>query len=45
MSYDAWYEMYPASLVPIPMAVSAGDTIKGTVRSGASHRFTLRLVT
>jgi len=44
VSYDAWYEMYPASLVPIPMAVSAGDTIEGTVRSGASHRFTLRLV-
>ena len=44
VSYDAWYEMYPAPVVQISVAVHAGDTLEGTVSSSAPHRFTLRLV-
>ena len=44
VSYDAWYEMYPAPVVPIAMTVHAGDVLQGAVFSSAPQRFTLRLV-
>ena len=40
--YYAWYEMYPKSLVQIPITVSAGDTITGSVSySSGSYSLTL----
>jgi Peptidase A4 family len=41
-TYYAWYEMYPKSLVQIPMAIAPGNSITGTVTYGASG-FTLTL--
>ncbi len=40
--YYAWYEMYPKSLVEIPLTISPGDSITGQV-SYASGSFTLAL--
>src|SRR5438270_80064 len=40
--YYAWYEMYPKRLVQIPITVSAGDTITGSVSySSGSYSLTL----
>ena len=42
--YYAWYEMYPKSLVTIPMTVTAGHTYAGSVTySPTSGSFTLTL--
>ena len=44
VSYIAWYEMYPASEVPIPsMIISPGDVMTGTVTSTGGGSFTLAL--
>jgi len=40
--YYAWYEMYPKSLVELPLTISPGDSITGQV-SYASGSFTLAL--
>ena len=41
--YYAWYEMYPKSLVQIPMTVTAGHTYTGEVTSPNSSTYTLKL--
>ena len=42
--YYAWYEMYPKSLVTVPIAVSPGDFLTGEVTSGPSGAFILKLI-
>ena len=44
VSYYAWYEMYPNLAISIPMTVSPGDEMTGTVTSGGTGSFTLTLV-
>ena len=41
--YYAWYEMYPKSLVTVPITVSPGDSFTGEVTSGSSGAFILKL--
>jgi hypothetical protein len=41
--YYAWYEMYPKSLVQIPMTIAPGNSITGTVTYAPSGGFTLTL--
>jgi hypothetical protein len=44
--YYAWYEMYPKSLVTIPITVTPGDSFKGSVSyTGSSFRLTLTDIT
>jgi hypothetical protein len=42
-SYYAWYEMYPKSLVQIPIVIAPGNSITGTVTYSAASSFTLTL--
>ena len=44
VSYYAWYETYPNPPISIPMTVSPGDEMTGTVTSGGTGSFTLTLV-
>lgn len=44
VAYDAWYEMYPALPVTIPMTVTPGDFLTGTVTATGHDTFTLSLV-
>jgi Peptidase A4 family len=41
--YSAWYEMYPAYPVTIPLTIKAGDTITAEVQYTGSGHFTLTL--
>jgi hypothetical protein len=41
--YYAWYEMYPKSLVTVPITVRPGDSFTGEVTYGASGAFILTL--
>jgi hypothetical protein len=41
--YYAWYEMYPKSLVTVPVTVRPGDSITGEVTYGRSGAFILKL--
>jgi Peptidase A4 family len=41
--YYAWYEMYPKSLVQIPMTVTPGHSYTGEVTTSGSGSFTLKL--
>lgn len=34
---SAWYEMVPAASVPVPIALSAGDTLSASVRVSGHH--------
>ena len=43
VSYDAWYEMYPADSVQIEMTISPGDLMTGTVTANGGGDFTLTL--
>ena len=40
VSYDAWYEMYPADSVQIEMTISPGDLMTGTVTANGRGDFT-----
>jgi hypothetical protein len=42
-SYYAWYEMYPADSVVIPMTITPGDVMHGSVVSDGAGNFTLTL--
>jgi hypothetical protein len=42
--YDAWFEMYPKFPVTVPLTISPGDVLTGTVTSGSRGAFTLTLV-
>jgi hypothetical protein len=42
--YDAWFEMYPKFPVTVPLTISPGDVLTGTVTSGTRGAFTLTLV-
>lgn len=42
-TYYAWYEMYPKSLVELPMPVHPGDSFTGEVTYNANSTFTLKL--
>lgn len=42
-SYLAWWEMYPAPMQPIPMAVSPGDVVTADVHWISGNTFTLSL--
>jgi hypothetical protein len=44
VGYDAWYELYPASPVSIPMTISPGDVLTGAVVTSDGATFTLSLV-
>jgi hypothetical protein len=41
--YDAWFEMYPKFPVTVPLTISPGDVLTGTVTSGTRGAFTLTL--
>jgi Peptidase A4 family len=41
--YYAWYEMYPKSLVQIPMTVTPGHTYTGEVTSTNASTYTMKL--
>jgi hypothetical protein len=43
VGYEAWYEMYPASSVPIHHPVSAGDVMSAEVKYIGSNKFTLSI--
>lgn len=42
-TYYAWYEMYPKSLVKVPVAVTPGNSFTGEVTANSNSSFTLRL--
>jgi hypothetical protein len=42
-TYYAWYEMYPKKVIQIPITVSPGDSMTGTVTYSATNTFTLTL--
>ena len=42
-AYDAWYEMYPAPDVSVPLTISPGDVLTGTVDESSPGSFTLTL--
>jgi hypothetical protein len=42
-SYFAWYEMYPAAVHTIPMAISPGDVMQAEVHWESGNTFTLSL--
>jgi hypothetical protein len=44
VGYDAWYELYPAAPVTIPMMIRPGDLLTGTVSVASGVTFTLSLV-
>jgi hypothetical protein len=43
LAYDAWYEMYPAVAVSVPLTISPGDVLTGTVDESSPGSFTLTL--
>ena len=44
VGYDAWYEIYPAGPVSVPLTIRPGDVLTGTVSSPDGVTFTLSLV-
>ena len=43
VAYDAWYEMYPAPAVSVPLTIRPGDVLTGTVDESSPGSFTLTL--
>ena len=44
VSYEAWYELLPRAAVPVPLSISAGDTIDATVLQTAPDEWRITLL-
>ena len=43
VSYEAWYELYPAPAVPVALAVHAGDTMRASLSQDSAGTWTITL--